>query len=146
MSMFSGMSILCIQAIRSVCDWSGGQDKTEYSIHQALVDTIRTARHYIYIENQFFISFVKDEAAEVKNDIATEIFKRIVEAHRAGDTFRVFILIPLLPAFEGNIAGDSGAAMRAIMYYQYRYSGAHFRTRQTAAEQYIDGLGVPVLL
>ena len=68
------------------------------------------------------MSYVKDGEGEegVKNDIATELFKRIVQVHERGETFRVFILIPLLPAIEGDIAGDSGAGMRTIMYYQFR--------------------------
>ena len=106
--------------MRSVSDWSGGQDRTEYSIMQALVAAIAGAEHYVYIENQFFISHVKTgvPSSDVRNDVATALFTRILAAHERGDTFRVFILLPLLPAFEGDIAGDSGSGMRAIMYYQ----------------------------
>ena len=82
------------------------------------------AEHYVYIENQFFISYVKTgnnvTFSDVKNDIATALFERIVKAYKARETFRVYILLPLLPAFEGDIAGDSGSGMRAIMYYQYQ--------------------------
>ena len=101
-------------------DWSGGQDRTEYSIMQALVAAIAGAEHYVYIENQFFISHVKTgvPSSDVRNDVATALFSRILAAHERGATFRVFILLPLLPAFEGDIAGDSGSGMRAIMYYQ----------------------------
>ena len=101
-------------------DWSGGQDRTEYSIMQALVAAIAGAEHYVYIENQFFISHVKTgvPSSDVRNDVATALFTRILAAHERGATFRVFILLPLLPAFEGDIAGDSGSGMRAIMYYQ----------------------------
>ena len=108
------------QVVRSVSDWSGGQDRTEYSIMQALVAAIAGAEHYVYIENQFFISHVKTgvPSSDVRNDVATALFSRILAAHERGDTFRVFILLPLLPAFEGDIAGDSGSGMRAIMYYQ----------------------------
>ena len=74
---------------------------------------------------------------QVKNDIASAIFRRVLkvktsvylgqknkfrnkyperssmillllQAHKAGETFRVFILMPLLPAFEGDVSGDSG--------------------------------------
>merc|ERR1719430_1941897 len=91
---------------------------------QALVDTIANAKHYIYIENQFFISYVKTGSnimfSDVKNDVATALFERIVKAHKSRETFRVYIILPLLPAFEGDIAGESGSGMRAIMYYQYQ--------------------------
>ena len=45
--------------VRSLSDWSGGQDRVEYSIMQAMVTAIREAKHYVYIENQFFVSYVK---------------------------------------------------------------------------------------
>jgi len=97
---------------------------TENSIMQAMVSIISNAKHYVYIENQFFISYVKTGRnttfIEVKNDISTAIFERIIKAYKARETFRVFILMPLLPALEGDIAGDSGSGMRAIMHYQYQ--------------------------
>ena len=56
-------SILIVgQVLRSCSTWSAGQDLTEHSIQKALVDAITTARHYVYIENQFFISYVKGGA------------------------------------------------------------------------------------
>ncbi len=36
----------------------------------------------------------------------------------AGETFRVFILLPLLPAFEGEIGSATGNALRTILHYQ----------------------------
>ena len=38
--------------------------------------------------------------------------KIFVQAHKAGETFRVFILMPLLPAFEGDVSGDSGTGIK----------------------------------
>ena len=37
--------------------------------------------------------------------------KIFVQADKAGETFRVFILMPLLPAFEGDVSGDSGTGI-----------------------------------
>ena len=112
------------QVVRSCSTWSAGQDLTECSIMQAMEKTIAEAEHYVYIENQFFISYVKTgnnvTFSDVKNNIATALFNRIVKAYKARETFRVYILLPLLPAFEGDIAGDSGSGMRAIMHYQYQ--------------------------
>lgn len=45
--------------LRSCSTWSAGQDLTEHSVQTAMVETILAARHYVYIENQFFISYVK---------------------------------------------------------------------------------------
>ena len=97
-------------------------DQSYSSIMQAMVSAIHQSKHYIYIENQFFISYVKtgSSISDVKNDVATAIYERIVRAHEAKEVFRVYILLPLLPAFEGDIAGDTGSGMRAIMYYQYQ--------------------------
>ncbi len=45
------------QIIRSAAYWSVGLDKAvETSILNAYYDLIDNSRHYIYIENQFFIS------------------------------------------------------------------------------------------
>ena len=62
------------QVVRSCSSWSAGQDLTEFSIQRALVATIEEAKHYVYIENQFFVSYVKGgslqeqfEQAEVLN-------------------------------------------------------------------------------
>ena len=44
----------------------------------------------------------------MRNEVASAIHRRVLAAHRAGDTFRVFLLLPLLPAFEGDVSGESG--------------------------------------
>jgi len=47
-----------VQVLRSVSHWSTLIDKTEDSIQQAYVSLIANSRHYIYIENQFFVSLI----------------------------------------------------------------------------------------
>lgn len=44
-----------IQLLRSVGDWSAGTD-TESSIYHGYVHSILNAQHFIYIENQYFLS------------------------------------------------------------------------------------------
>ncbi len=56
---------------------------------------------------------------EVQNRIGRAIVEKIVEMHQRKKCFRVYILIPLLPAFEGEISGDSGNALRTILHYNY---------------------------
>ncbi|XP_045604222.1 phospholipase D1 isoform X2 [Procambarus clarkii] len=108
------------QVVRSVGNWSAGLDEDEASIFAAYVDLIRKAKHYIYIENQFFITCGNiNEQKEVTNYIGHEIVDRIVRAHNNGEVFRVFILLPLLPAFEGMIGKSSGIAMQYIVYWNY---------------------------
>ena len=38
---------------------------------------------------------------------------------RNREAFRVFVLLPLLPAFEGKIGSSTGSALRTILHYQY---------------------------
>ena len=50
------------QMVRSVGEWSIGcaPSSTEPSIQLAYIELISNAKHYIYIENQFFISSYAD--------------------------------------------------------------------------------------
>ena len=119
----SPMCVTCTnKQLRSVSSWSIGIKKTEASIVEAYIETISNAEHYIYIENQFFISQTKthlDNEDIVKNRIAEALYRRIIRAFRNKQTFRVFILIPLLPAFEGEIGTSSGSAIQQITHYNY---------------------------
>ncbi|KAI6194536.1 Phospholipase [Aphelenchoides besseyi] len=104
-----------IQVLRSVAHWSILIDKTEDSIQQAYLSLIANAEHYIYIENQFFVSMIN--SSEVTNEICRVICDRIVRAHREGKTFRVYILIPLLPGFEGKINATDYSALLAVLHW-----------------------------
>lgn len=59
------------QVLRSASPWSIGlnQDKVECSIYNAYVDLIQRAQHFIYIENQFFISDPGKKGFIVKNKL-----------------------------------------------------------------------------
>lgn len=105
-----------VQAVRSVCDWSHGV-LTEHSIQSAYIQLINEANHFIYIENQFFISNTREEGP-VKNQIAKAIVERIIKAARDDRKFKVIVVIPELPGFAGDIKNDS--ALKIIMAAQYR--------------------------
>lgn len=116
-----GLERTTVQVLRSASSWSCGfldDEIVEQSIHEAYVEAITRAQHYIYIENQFFISLGFPDTA-VKNQIAESLFKRIIRAHREKKVFRVFIILPLLPGFEGDVAGTSGIALRIITHWNY---------------------------
>jgi phospholipase D1/2 len=66
-------SVPLITAIRSVSNWSCGVPQ-ESSIYKAYLSYIRTAKHFIYIENQFFISAI--DQATPKNKIARQLYAR----------------------------------------------------------------------
>ncbi|XP_026470062.1 phospholipase D1-like [Ctenocephalides felis] len=110
------------QVLRSASCWSCGfleHDQVEQSIHEAYVQTISRAQHYIYIENQFFITLAMGNDSRVKNQIGEALYKRIMRAHRENAVFRVYVVMPLLPAFEGEIGAPSGASLHAITHYNY---------------------------
>ncbi|KAI1111792.1 phospholipase [Nemania sp. NC0429] len=107
-----------IQLCRSACEWSSGHP-TEHSIANAYVHAIESAQHYVYIENQFFITATGDKQYPIENRIGASIVSRIVRAHSNGENFRVVVLMPAVPAFAGDLQSDGALGTRAIMEYQY---------------------------
>ncbi|KJA15853.1 hypothetical protein HYPSUDRAFT_48013 [Hypholoma sublateritium FD-334 SS-4] len=105
-----------IQAVRSVCDWSHGV-LTEASIQEAYIELIKNSEHFIYIENQFFISATK-KGGSVVNQIAAALVERIVRAAKEDTNFRVVVVIPEVPGFAGDIKAES--SIKTIMGAQYR--------------------------
>ncbi|CAB1340970.1 unnamed protein product [Coregonus sp. 'balchen'] len=105
--------------LRSASDWSAGIKYHEESIHNAYVHAIKNSQHYIYIENQFFISCADNR--HVFNKIGDAIAARIIQAYKEGKKFRVYVVTPLLPGFEGDINTGGGSAIQAVMHYNYRW-------------------------
>lgn len=106
------------QILRSASNWSTGIRAVESSIHSAYIDNIVNAKHYIYIENQFFITLEQGNQT-VENQIGEALFQRILKAHRNKQNFRVYVVMPLLPAFEGEVGTDTGVAIQAITHWNY---------------------------
>lgn len=102
-----------VQVLRSVGNWSAGQPK-ENSIHEAYLHAIEKAEHFIYIENQFFISS-QDE--EVQNKVQLALCDRIACAYQNDEDFHVIIILPLLPEMAGGW-GTMGGKHR-ISYWNY---------------------------
>ncbi|KAK5857689.1 hypothetical protein PBY51_010916 [Eleginops maclovinus] len=107
-----------VQVLRSVADWSAGIKYHEESIHSAYIQVIAKSKHYIYIENQFFISCADNRT--VYNKIGDAIIERILRAHKEGKKYRVYVVTPLLPGFEGDITTGGGNAIQAVMHFNYR--------------------------
>ncbi|KAG8689912.1 hypothetical protein FRC11_014925 [Ceratobasidium sp. 423] len=105
-----------VQVVRSVSDWSHGV-LTEDSVQKAYIQLIMEANHFIYIENQFFISNT-GSYGPVKNLIAKALVDRILDAARNGRKFKVIVVIPEVPGFTGNIKDENG--IKTIMAAQYR--------------------------
>ncbi|TSU62976.1 Phospholipase D2 [Bagarius yarrelli] len=97
--------------------WSIGTKVHEESIHLAYISAIQNSKHFIYIENQFFIS-CSDRT--IHNSIGDALTERILRAYRERKKFRVYVVMPLLPGFEGDISSGGGQAIKAIMHFNYR--------------------------
>uniref|UniRef100_A0AAY4APC5 phospholipase D n=1 Tax=Denticeps clupeoides TaxID=299321 RepID=A0AAY4APC5_9TELE len=110
----------CVQTkvLRSAADWSAGIKYHEESIHTAYVQVIAKSKHFIYIENQFFISCADNR--QVYNKIGDAIVERIIRAHKENKRYRVYVVTPLLPGFEGDITTGGGNALQAVMHFNYR--------------------------
>ncbi|KAI9782641.1 MAG: Phospholipase D1 [Peltula sp. TS41687] len=110
-----------VQILRSSCWWSmGTPDKTEHSIMNAYVKSIEQSEHYVYIENQFFISSCEVEGTRVENLIGDALVERAVRAHQNGEDWRAVIVIPLMPGFQNTVDSQDGTSVRLIMQCQYR--------------------------
>lgn len=76
------------QIVRSSADWSSGI-LAESSIQNAYCQVIRDAKHFVYIENQFFITATGEEQAPIHNQIGGAIVDAVVAAAKEGRKFRV---------------------------------------------------------
>lgn len=119
LSVAGGHGTVRAQVVRSSADWSSGI-LTEQSIQNAYCEVIRGAQHYVYIENQFFITATGENQAPVHNLIGKAIVDACVRAAKEDRKFRVIILIPCIPGFAGDLRSDAAAGTRAIMDYQYK--------------------------
>ncbi len=117
-----------VQVLRSASEWSAGIKRTEHSILNGYYELISNAKHYIYIENQFFVSkaWTDEERKQckhsisdiVKNEIALYIRRRIEKAYDNKENFKVYIVIPLLPDYTGEV--EDSLTLLTILKYTYR--------------------------
>ena len=68
---------------------------------------------------QFFITATSPAHKPVENMIGKAIVDRIIRAHRAGEKFVIFVMMPAVPAFAGDLQSDGALGTRAIMEFQY---------------------------
>ena len=126
------------QIVRSASNWSIGlkEKNHEASILNAYVAMILAAEHFIYIENQFFISsvsYTKDNP--VINPIANALFMRIIKAVKDKKKFKVIVVMPLLPVniiifilynnifhkgFEGDVYSNNSGLLKIQLYYEFQ--------------------------
>uniref|UniRef100_A0A0D3B868 Phospholipase D n=1 Tax=Brassica oleracea var. oleracea TaxID=109376 RepID=A0A0D3B868_BRAOL len=115
----------------------------DMSIHTAYVKAIRSAQHFIYIENQYFFgsSFNWDSHKKLgaNNLVPMEIALKIANKIRAREDFAAYIVIPMWP--EGN---PTNIIVQSILHYQYKTMQMMYRTIYEAlVEAGLDGQYVP---
>ncbi|KAM0015481.1 putative phospholipase D [Helianthus debilis subsp. tardiflorus] len=90
----------------------------DMSIHTAYVKAIRTAQHFIYIENQYFLgssyNWSTHKSLGANNLIPMEIALKIANKIRANERFAAYIVIPMWP--EGV---PTNSATQRILVWQH---------------------------
>ncbi|KAL8151686.1 hypothetical protein V2J09_021494 [Rumex salicifolius] len=87
------------------------------SIQTAYIQAIRSAQHFIYIENQYFLGssygWPSYKHAGADNLIPMELALKIASKIKAKERFAVYVVIPLWP--EGD---PKSATVQEILYWQ----------------------------
>ncbi len=116
-----GLSGTCeVQILRSASAWSLGITDVECSIQTAYISMIEESEHFIYMENQFFITSTETLNVKIVNRIGDALVDRIIRAHRDEEEWRCVIIIPLMPGFQNSVADQEGTSVRLILQCQYR--------------------------
>ncbi|KAJ1030304.1 hypothetical protein NDA16_001214 [Ustilago loliicola] len=117
-----GLTGTCeVQICRSAGPWSlGTANKVEHSIQNAYLKSIQMSDHFVYIENQFFVTSTVMEGNRIENKIGEALVSRIIRAHREGTPWRAIIVIPLIPGFPMPIDHPDASSVRLIVDLQNR--------------------------
>ncbi|KAL1652579.1 Phospholipase D1 [Didymella pomorum] len=109
-----------VQILRSACAWSlGTPNRVEHSIMNAYVQMIATSEHFVYIENQFYISSSEVLGTKIENKISDALVDRIKRAHANDEDWRACIILPLMPGYQNTVDEQDGSSVRLIMTCQY---------------------------
>lgn len=110
-----------VQILRSASSWSlGTPSTTECSIQNAYIKSIELSEHFVYIENQFFITSTEWEGRKIYNKIGDALVERIIRAYNNDEDWRAIVIIPLMPGFQNTVDSQDGTSVRLIMQCQYR--------------------------
>ncbi|KAL2187027.1 phospholipase D [Thermothelomyces heterothallicus CBS 203.75] len=116
-----GLSGTCeVQILRSATTWSLGIEHTEHSIQSAYIKMIENSEHFVYIENQFFITSTETLNNKIVNGIGDALVRRIIRAHENDEDWRCIVIIPLMPGFQNEVNQPDGSSVRLILQCQYR--------------------------
>lgn len=109
------------QICRSCGPWSiGTPSKIEHSIQTAYVKAIELSDHFVYIENQFFITSCIVEGTVITNQIGDALVNRIIKAHSQRTAWKAIIIIPTMPGYPSPLNEDAAGSVRLIVECQNR--------------------------
>ncbi|KAJ4265526.1 Phospholipase D1 [Fusarium torreyae] len=115
-----GLTGTCeVQILRSATTWSLGIEQTEHSIQNAYIKMIEESDHFVYMENQFFITSTDAYNTRIVNRIGDALVERIIRAHENDEDWRCVIVIPLMPGFQNTVDEQEGTSVRLILMCQY---------------------------
>lgn len=115
-----GLNGTCeVQLIRSAGNWSLGLKEHEQSIQNAYLKLIETSEHFVYIENQFFVTSCVVDGTVIHNRIGDALVERIIRAHNEKTAWKAIIVFPLMPGFPAQVDEQEGSSIRVIMQCQY---------------------------
>jgi phospholipase D1/2 len=116
-----GLTGTCeVQILRSASAWSLGIEDTESSIHSAYVKMIEDSEHFVYMENQFFITSTETMNTKILNRVGDALVDRIIRAHEMDEDWKAVILIPVMPGFQNEVNEQDGTSVRLILQCQFR--------------------------
>lgn len=81
-------------------------------IGDAIIERIIRAHKYYPL---FKLCFAQLDACSLHVCSHAAVF-----SHREGKKYRVYVVTPLLPGFEGDITTGGGNAIQAVMHFNYR--------------------------
>ncbi len=118
---------------------SKGGRYVEDSILRSMVQHIRNAERFIYMENQYFLgssySWFADQEAHAMHIVPREITQKIVDKIAQREPFKIYVVIPMFP--EGDPAST---AVQEILFWQYRTMEAMYhRVAKAIREAAIEG-------
>lgn len=120
MQRFGIMGTCEVQICRSGGPWSLSTSKTvEHSIQNAYLKAIEQSDHFVYMENQFFVTSTTMENTEIENRIGLALVERIVRAHSEGTPWRAVIVIPATPGFPMAYDHAESGSVRIIAALEY---------------------------
>ncbi|KIY01695.1 uncharacterized protein Z520_01833 [Fonsecaea multimorphosa CBS 102226] len=111
---------MACQLVRSIGSWSGGPS-LEHSVYNAYINIIEKSEHFVYIEQQFFITATGTWLGTVWNRVGEALVQRILRAAQEKKRYKAIVILPSVPAFPGDLqALITGHPPRAIMKLQYK--------------------------